>query len=157
MAAIGEYIFSVSATALICGIITNLMKNSSGARPLKIVCNLILLTAVLSPVANLGKYTMSEFSFASLPDGACLIEEGALASRNEAADIIKRQCEAYILDKAAAMGLSVTVEVTLSSDDPPVPVCVEIIGGVSPYLKLRLEEMIQEDLNVAKENQLWTG
>ena len=61
------------------------------------------------------------------------------------------------MDKAAAMGLELTARVGLSSDDPPVPVCVEITGAVSPYMKLRLEEMILEGLNIAKENQVWIG
>ena len=57
----------------------------------------------------------------------------------------------------ARLGAAVTVEVTLSQDDPPVPEYVEIFGEISPYIKLRLEELIQEELNIAKENQRWTG
>lgn len=157
MAATGAYIVSVSVTALICGIVKSLVKDSSGVRAIEMVCSLMMLLAVLRPVLNLDFGEVSQMTFPSLPDASYFIEEGELVSRNTAADIIKQNTEAYILDKAAAMGLEITVSVTVSNDDLPVPLGVELSGKVSPYLKLRLEEMILQDLNITKENQTWTG
>ena len=157
MAAIGAYIVSVSATSLICGIICSLMKESGSAKTLRMVCNLILMLAVVRPFVNHRKLDLSEIPVPKYEDGHSWIEDAQMLSRNALADIIKDRTEAYILDKAAAMGAAITVVVSVSGDEPPVPVGVEISGPVSPYLKLRLEEMIQEDLNIAKENQVWSG
>ena len=154
---VGSYIVSVSATALICGIVKSITKDTAAAKILKLVCNLILLLTVLRPMGSIENLGIADFSLPGIPDASKLIAEGERASRNAVADIIIRKTEAYIVDKAAAMGAAVSVSVTVSGDEPPIPVCVEISGSVSPYLKLRLEEMIQEDLNISKENQLWTG
>lgn len=157
MAAIGEYIFSVSATALICGIVTGILKECSAEKPVKLICNMILLITILQPAIRWKWKDISQIPVPAFPNGEEVTSQAEAAARNAAADIIKKSSEAYILDKAAAMGLTITVEVSLSSDYPPIPVGVKIAGTVSPYMKLRLEEMIQEDLNIAKENQLWTG
>jgi stage III sporulation protein AF len=157
VAALGEYIVSVSATALICGIISGFLRDRTGGKSVKLVCNLLLMLAVLRPIVNLEKEYLSNISLPTFPDGSAWIEEAGYDYGNAVTNIIKQQTEAYILDKAAAMGAAISVAVTVSGDEPPVPVGVEISGSVSPYLKLRLEEMIQEDLNIAKENQVWTG
>ena len=157
MAAIGTYIVSISATALICGILCSILKDSAAAKSMRMVCNLILMLAVLRPIVNLQRSTLSAIPFPDFPEGYSWIEEAEQSSRNAWADIIKEQTEAYILDKAAAMGAAIHVAVSISGDKPPIPVGVKISGAVSPYLKLRLEEMIQEDLNISKENQVWTG
>ena len=157
MTFIGKYIVSISATSLICGMIGNFMKDSCGARAMKMVCNLILMLAILLPVVTWCKKDIPDFVGFTFPESEQFVEEGARMSGNAAKDIIKQQTEAYIVDKAAAMGVTVTATVVLNDNDVPVPVYVEVSGKVSPYIKLRLEEMIQEDLNITKENQVWTG
>lgn len=156
MAALGEYIVSVAVTALLTGIINGILKGIPGEKTAKFICNLVLLLSVLRPVIQLNTFKIPDAAF-YFPDGSSLVSDGIGSTQNAMWNIIKQRSEAYILDKAASMGLEVTVQVGLSGDDPPVPVCVEISGTVSPYMKLQLEEMIQEDLNISKENQLWTG
>jgi hypothetical protein len=47
--------------------------------------------------------------------------------------------------------------VYLSEDTIPVPISVEIRGSVSPYGKQQLTKLLEEELGIAKENQLWIG
>lgn len=72
-------------------------------------------------------------------------------------EIIKAEAEAYILDKAGSYGLQLEVCVTLREDDIPVPESVCIAGAVSPYARTRLEILIENELGIPKERQLWTG
>jgi len=157
VAAIGEYIFSVSAVSLLCGIVCGILKDCSAIKPVKLVCSLILLFAVLRPVTRWDHFADFGFSIPDFPVEESIVSQGANAYQNAAAEIIKQNTQAYIVDKAAALGLEITAEVILSSEYPPVPEGVILSGAVSPYLKLRLEELIQEELNIAKENQVWTG
>jgi len=157
MADLGEYIFSVAATALICGIVNGILKDCSAGKLTRMICGLVLMLSVLRPIMKWNAENLSEAVFPQLSDGSRFVSQGELTAQNTIADIIKQETEAYIVDKAAAMGLAVSVQVTVSSNHPPVPVFVEITGSASPYMKLRLEEMIQEDLNISKENQVWTG
>jgi hypothetical protein len=69
---------------------------------------------------------------------------------------IKARSEAYILDKAAELALSVEVEVTLSNDEIPLPVSVRVSGKASNYAKSRLQAIITQDLGINKEHQVWT-
>lgn len=157
MAAIGEYIFSVSAVSLLCGIVCGILKDCSAIKPVKLICSLILLLTVLRPVTKWNHLTDFRFSIPDFPVGESIVSQGAKAYQDAASEIIKQSTQAYIVDKAASLGLEITAEVILSGDYPPVPEGVILSGAVSPYLKLRLEELIQEELNIAKENQVWTG
>ena len=157
MAALGEYIFSVSAAALMGGIVTGILKESGAVKAMKLICNLVLMVTVLQPVVKWNFQSVGDIPLPEFPDSWAAVSQGETSSHNALAAIIKQEAEAYILDKAALLGAAITVEVILSTDDPPVPFSVEITGRVSPYVKLQLEELIQEDLNIAKENQLWTG
>ena len=59
------------------------------------------------------------------------------------------------MDKAAALGIRVSVEVILADGDLPVPEQVLIKGAVSPYAKQKLTRMLSEDLGIAEEDQTW--
>ena len=71
------------------------------------------------------------------------------------ADIIKAETEAYILDKASQLNVELSVEVTI--DEENIPTAVTLSGEVSPYARRQLQEIIESDLGIAKENQRWTG
>lgn len=157
MAALGEYIFSVAATVLVCGIVNTMLGNTAFIKLVKFIGGLIVLLSVVRP---LYQYTWPmDISLPDIPFGQWedIPFQGKDSYHNALGEIIKQKTEAYILDKASDMGLSVTVEVSVSKEETPVPESVRISGSVSPYGKLQLEEMIQKDLNISKENQFWTG
>lgn len=157
MAAVGAYIFSVAATALLCGMITSLLQNCSVQKIAKFICGMILLTVVLRPVSSLGSLNKLEIPIPSFPEGQDLITSSVNGSQKAITEIIKQNTQAYIVDKAAELGLEIRAEVVLSNDALALPVAVTLYGNASPYLKLSLQEIIQEELNIAKENQVWTG
>ena len=70
--------------------------------------------------------------------------------------IIKQQLEAYILDKATQYHVDLQVEITLSKTGNAVPVAVSLQGAIAPYAKQQLQEMLENDLGISKENQQWT-
>ena len=72
-------------------------------------------------------------------------------------ELIKEKSQAYILDKAAELDASITADVTISEEELPKPLSVVISGQVSPYNRKRLESILETDLGIAKENQVWTG
>ena len=68
---------------------------------------------------------------------------------------IKQELEAYILDKAAALDLKIRVNVKLDDHPLPGPESVVIEGTVPPYQKQVLEDILQSELGISKENQQW--
>ena len=157
MEGLRQYVLQLTIAALSCGIINVLVKESSFRDIIKFICGLFLAMTALRPLTRIDLALLDDWSHQYSENAAEAVSAGENFARDATADIIKAECEAYILDKAAELETQVTVTVTLSDDSPPIPVAVFISGKVTPYVRLRLEEMIQQDLGITKENQLWTG
>lgn len=153
----GQYIISVVAAALLCGLLTGFMKDCGVKKLLKLLCGIFLTFTVIHPIA--------EFSIPELPDLGNIyeeaeeaVEEGKRFTEDSITDIITAQSEAYILDKAKVMEVFLTVEVATSSVDGfPVPESVVLEGEISPEKKRLLSQIITDELGIPKENQVWTG
>ena len=152
-----EYIYSISVAGLFCGIISGLLKNTGLYSVVKLATGLFLAVHILQPLGNFSMGTLPEFSFAIESEAKRYAAEGASSSQSAMEAIIMERTRTYILNIAESMGLMITVEVALNGENPPIPESVRITGEVSPYDKLRLEEIIAENLNIPKENQTWTG
>lgn len=157
MAAAGAYIFSVTATAMLCAMLNALLQGCSVQKYVKLVCSVVLFSVVIHPLASWSDLEKIEFSIPRFPEGNSLVSGSIADSQNAMADIIKQNTQTYIEDKAACTGLEVQAEVVLSRDSIPVPTAVTLYGSAAPYLKLKLEEILQEELNIAKENLVWIG
>ena len=70
---------------------------------------------------------------------------------------IKQRTESYILEKARSLGTEVTVEVTLSTEEMPVPIGVTLTGSISPYAKEQLAQMMEQELGINRKEQIWIG
>jgi len=114
-----------------------------------------MLLAIVAPVCKL-RFTASADIFENISNQADAITTSASASSNESiCRIIKDNVQAYILDKANSYGVDLTVDVTLSEGEIPAPVSVSLTGDVAPYTKRLLSEMIEKDLGIGTEAQIW--
>jgi hypothetical protein len=59
------------------------------------------------------------------------------------------------LDKAADFGAQIEVTVSVTMDAVPIPCGVRISGAYSPYARLRLGEIIHQELGIGEEAQNW--
>lgn len=148
---------SIICASLICGIFTGLLGKSRTAGSVRLVCGCVLLITLLSNMKPLLRISVPELMEQNILEA----REQALYGKQQAeADlqaIIKDSCEAYILDKAAELNASVTVEVELSGAELPVPHGAVIAGTVSADTKAKLSRVLAEDLGIAEEDQLWIG
>ena len=158
MEGLRQYILSVCVAAMICGILINLAPKGACSSVLKIICGVFLAVSVLRPVLGLDFDAWIEsVSTMYTSDGDAAVAFGRETGREALSQRIKNETEAYILDKAACLGADILAEVVLNTSDPPLPVAVTLHGDISPYAKQMLENIITEDLGIAKENQRWTG
>lgn len=157
MEGIRQYLLTIVAAAIVCSVVTNIVgKNGANAAVVKLLTGLFLAVTVISPWTK-----MQIIDFSAYADGLSAQAEDAAAygesiANEEMSAIIKSRTEAYILDKAASLGLDLTVEVTVSGSNPPQPYTVTIHGAAAPYAKQQLQNMIANDLGIPEENQLWT-
>lgn len=157
MESIKEYLITVISAALIVGIFTNFIdEKSSHGRLIRIVGGLIVVFAVISPWAQLRIEDISAYYRDFDRDARTQAEQGSQMAQQALSGIIKSQTEAYILEKASSMDIKLQVNVLLSNGAPPEPSGVELRGDISPHAKKQLTRMIQEDLGIPEEQQIWT-
>lgn len=155
MESLRQYVISVTGTALVCGIVTGMVKKNTAGELIRMLCGLVLAVAVLYPLAGFRMENAALDLFPSLGEGESMAAQGKKITRDAVGDIIKSETEAYILDKAAALGVELTAEVLLGEDEIPVPVGVILSGAASPYARSQLTNVIEKDLGIPKEKQVW--
>lgn len=157
MELVRRYLLAVTTAAIFCGLVRAMLgKKGTVAAIGKLLSGVFLCVTLVAPwlkldLAGLGSY-LDGISF----DASAAVLEGENASRAALQDGIKARTEAYILDKADALGAKLTVEVTLTDEEIPLPCAVCLMGEVSPYAKARLTQIIGEELGIAKEAMLWS-
>lgn len=156
MDGIRQYAISLLAAACICGVLNVwIPSKGAGAAIIKLISGLFMTITLISPLVNIRLQDFTEFFSESTASGQAYIQTGQNHAALAMGEIIKQQTQAYILDKAASMGLDVEVEVTLNETDPNIPDTVVLKGQVSPYGKMQLMTAIEEQLGIAKEKQQW--
>ena len=151
-----EYLLSIVCAAFICSIVASLIPKDSGySSIIKVICGLFVATTAIVPALSVRFNNVFEYLGDIQTSAEEIVSGGAYAADTKLNEIIKQQSEAYILDKALSLGLSVEVEVKLTNSDPPAPYSIEIQGTISPFQKQRLQQYIQDDLSIPKERQIW--
>lgn len=155
MEGIKDYLIGVIAAAIVCAIVSQMAgKDTFLAAALKLITGVFMLIALTAPALNLRIKPIS--LFADISQQAEQITSSAEDSTRESiSGIIKERTQAYILDKAKNQGADLAVEVALSDAEIPEPISVTISGNVSPYVKKTLSEMIEKDLGIGVEAQIW--
>lgn len=156
MDSLRQYLVSVTAAAIICAIAKSVSNEKTlQGTVLRLIAGVIMTVTLLSPVL-----TLNLAGLPSLTDGMMSQAKAASAIGEEMADseinaIIYDRVEAYILDKAASLGASLEVEIQLRKDGSHLPEAIILSGDISPYAKARLQQIIAEDIQIAKEKQQW--
>lgn len=149
-----QYIISVVTAALICGIVSAIVTGGAAKELVRLLCGVFLALTVIQPITRVEVGQLLE-AFSDAQEGDAVAAMGENLARETMADIIKAETEAYILDKAAKLNAELRVEVTIGEDS--LPISVKLDGSASPYARQQLESILETDLGITKENQLWTG
>ena len=157
MVGVGSYLMRLTGAALVCGVINKLMGEKGMLSSLvKLLTGVFMLLTVISPLLDIRLESFDSLENMKL-DAQHAAAMGQIDAKNEMADIISRQTEAYILDKAENLGANIKVKIMLTEDMPPVPCGAELTGRISPYGKKVLSEFMEAELNIPMEAQKWSG
>lgn len=121
------------------------------------VGGLFLAFVMLSPVADWDYDGIASFAQSYEILGKAAAGKGKDLATEQTRTIIKEKACAYILDKAETLRTTLAVEVVLSNDEIPIPESVYLSGQVSPFAKQQLQHLIETELGIPKERQIWTG
>ncbi len=157
MDGIRAYLLRLTAAALVCGILTALCgKKGAVGGVIRLLTGVYLTLNILAPWVQLRLDSLSELAFDWADSAQTVSQSGENTAREEMAACISENIQAYILDKARTLEAELTVEVQLSEDAIPVPCGVRIRGNISPYAKKVLSNMMETELGIPPEEQLWT-
>lgn len=157
MGAVRSWLLAVIAVSLLCAVADALIPSGGVKRVGRLVCGLVLMGAILSPVASLdveGSQRWLESCLASVRSQEAELEDRV---NGQMKVIIEREYAAYIVDKAAGLGLTCTVQVecALSEDGLYLPVRTEVAGPQTADVQAQLIRIISEDLGVPDSAQIY--
>ena len=155
MAEIRQYVLSIIAISLLCGVVQLFFVGSNLFNLVKLITGLMITITVVSPIIRIQDFSLKTYFDTINVDGSWAVMEGQEAARNAMSERIKQQTESYICDKAAELGAVITADVILDTQEPPVPSQVTIRGEISPYVKKQLKHCLQKELGIIEEKQLW--
>ncbi len=151
-----SWIMGIAGAAFMCAICGELTGTGRVKAVEKAIGGFIVTIALISPLIkfDIGSYSINLAKYRNAA-------ESISASAGEISDTLSRtfiaeRCEAYILDKAKLLGLSVSdaeVELRWSGEGVWYPVKAKIYGDFN----YALAEKIEEELGVSRENQYWSG
>lgn len=154
MAGLAEYIICVCCAALLCGIVNSMMPKGASKEILKLVGGLFLAFTVIRPVSDLTLPELDQIAGTWREEASQAISQGEEMAREAAADSIKQELEAYILDKARELRLTVRVQLKLQEETLH-PESVTLIGNGSPNARDQLIQWVCRELGLTEEDVTW--
>ena len=157
MGAVRSWLLAVITVSLLCAVADALMPPGAVKRVGRLVCGLVLIGAILSPLKVLdleGSQRWLDEYLSSVRSREAELE-GTVNSQIKV--IIEQKCAAYIVDKAAELGLTcrARVECVLSEDGLYLPVRTEVDGSMTADVQSKLIRIIESDLGVPAESQIY--
>ena len=151
-----DYVLSVVAAAIIGTLalsITN--KNRTYCSVIRLLVGVFLSVTIVAPLAKVQLHELSLQLNNISGSGSEYVLKGCEISRSATADIISEQVAKYILNKAEELGMSVDVSVNMSNENELKPQSVHIRGTTTPYAKAKLRNILENELEIEEENQIW--
>lgn len=153
------WLLALVAVSLLSGVLLSLTPEGAARRTLRFVCGLLLILTALGPVAKLDVDRLAgDLSRLRLQSDktARAVEDGSVELM---AALIKEQAEAYIWDKAAALGFTpARVEAGIeTAGDYPRPRAVRIAANCTAAQRQRLTAWIERELAIPSSEQEWSG
>ena len=144
------YLTRLLCAAILCALVDALCGKKGGVR--KLTAGIFLTMVAFSLPMDLELPELKQERF--LSEARAAVAEGEDLARDARADIIIVALEAYVWNKAEAMGLQVEVRITLDADLRPSR--AELSGAASPLERQRLTDALVRELGVKEGDVVWT-
>lgn len=147
-----RWLLGISACALLVSFAEQITPVGAVQKIVKFTGGLLLILCILQPISNTDLNELSIDLTAYEEAVAVLKTELSENRERELSDSIAERTQAYIEDKASALGLQVRAVVeTECTDGVPFPKDVVLYGKEDK----ELSDFIAQELGIAKENQTW--
>ena len=157
MEGLESWVRAVAAAGLFTAAVLTLGPGGRTGKSLRLVCALLLLAVVLGPLRRLDYGVLSRELTRQRLAAADAAEAGQRAAGEVRMRLIRESAEAYILDKAAALGIrDAAAEVTLNGEgEIPCPWQAELWLQADGETRQRLSACLEGELGIPRERQIW--
>ena len=148
-----QWLTGVTCAAIIVALADSLIAGGTVRRIGRLAGGLLLLAAVVKPVLEVDLTVLSAASLRLEAEAVPAAEEAGLDLMKS---IIGEETGAYILDKAAELGIScqeVRVTCAVEENGVPYPASVVLVGDLTEEEQARLSRRIEADLAIPAERQ----
>ena len=157
MDGVRSWLLAMIFAAVLCALAKELMPAGPVKRVGGLVCGMVLLAVMLSPLVQLNPAAGQAW----LEGWRSGLEQQEAALRQQVNEgvkpIIEQEFAAYSVDKAAEMGLNCTARVSCRAEENGLylPDRTEVAGPLSQEERGRLSQLIQEELGVPADRQAY--
>ena len=152
-----SWVRALAAAGLFTGAVLTLAPGGRSGKALRLICALLLLAVLLSPLGRLDYDAYAEELSRRRLLGLDLSAKGEAESLCLLGTVIQQRTEAYILDQAAALGIRVAeARVTLAAgEEVPYPWSAEVWLEEEASGKQALENILEGELGIPPRRQVW--
>lgn len=155
---IRSWLVGITCAAMIVALAESLSPAGAVHKVGQLTGGLVLLLAILRPVATLDMGDLSgilaQYRVEAAGYSTLLDDENERLTKA----IIEEETGAYILDKAAALGIEdCTVTVAVADGEQPVPEAVTVMGSLTESQRRALSRQIEADLAIPEDRQTYRG
>lgn len=151
------WLLSILAVSVLCALADALMPKGAVKQVGRLMCGLVLAVVVVSPVVRLDLEDSGQWLegyFSGMDQREQDLKEQV---DSEMKTIIEQEYEAYIVDKAAQLGLDCTARVECRMEESVyLPAQAWIEGALTREEREKLTAVLSEDLGLSSENQSYT-
>jgi len=148
MESLREYFLQIVAVCMIAAICNSIVKNQLIAKVIRLVSGILILLVVIAPLSKVDVSNISDV----FGETAQIDREAYHAAFREQVQAATKE---HIERIALEYGCSVQAHVEVSDDEVPIPIGVCIVGAPNARQFARLSEYIENQLGIAKEQQVW--
>ena len=152
------YFLGIAAAAMAVAILSSLLRKGVLRQVFLLAGGVLVTLQVLSPLAR-GELQQFGQYLSGLEIRQDAIQSGIEVENQEIlSQIIREKTEAYIWDKAAALGASVQVEVEVRQGSQyPFPWSCKVTGLLTPEQQRQLSEDLSRSLAIPEERQVFSS
>lgn len=151
-----EYLLRLTAAAILSSLISRLAPKGASGRGTRIAAGLLVLVAAFSPIGEMDTLSAAQDLMKGIKGDPLQSDFLSKSNQELMSSLISGEAEAYILDKAQAMGFAPEVTVTVSIREAyPIPWAVTLEGDMTEVQRSALSKIIMKDLDIPEERQEW--
>lgn len=153
----GTWIGGITAAAVISALALTLAPRGPGYNAVKLACGAMTVIMLIMPLKGFDIKRYAAFSAQQRYTGERIAESAEEDSLAVKRIIIQGQARAYILDKAAELGIEdadAEVEIAVQGHTP-YPAAARLRGAADDEARRRLTEYMEGQLGIPRERQYW--